>query len=110
MNESYPQRDVKLELKIAETGFVFLFHRFHGLTDNLVQVPQSWMNIHRLLSRLRKGQTYCAKDIPLLVWSQGEELHIKFHSPNELVVEECVFRGEEARGILTMLEKLPNLN
>lgn len=110
MNDFFSDQKIQLKLQIVEQGVLFLFHRSHGRTDNLVQVSQSWMNVHRLLSRLRKSQTYCAKDVPLLVWKEGEELHIKFHSPNDQMVEECVFTGEEMRGILEMLEKLPNWN
>ena len=110
MNEFFPQQDVKLKLKIVEQGVLFLFHRSNGGAGDMVQVPQSWLSVHSLLSRLRKSQIYCAKDVPLLVWQEGEELHIKFHSPEDRVVEECVFSGEETMGILTMLEKLPSLN
>jgi hypothetical protein len=110
MNEFFPKQDIQLKLKIVEQGVLFLFHRSHGRTDNLVQVPQSRISVHRLLSKLRKGRTYCANDIPLLVWQENEELHIKFHSPNDQMVEECVFTGEETRGILEMLAKLPSLN
>lgn len=110
MKEFFPQQDVKLKLKIVEQGVLFLFHRSNGGAGDMVQVPQSWLSVHSLLSRLRKSQIYCAKDVPLLVWQEGEELHIKFHSPEDLVVEECVFSGEETMGILTMLEKLPSLN
>ena len=76
----------------------------------MVRVRQSWSNIHSLLSKLRKSQTYCAKDVPLLVWQQGEELHIRFHDPDNLVVEECVFSRQETKRILTKLETLPSLN
>jgi hypothetical protein len=110
MNEFFPQQDIKLNLKIVEQGVLFLFHRSNGGAGGLVQVPQSWSSVHSLLSRLRKSQRYCAKDVPLLIWKQGEELHIKFHSPEDQVVEECVFSGEETIGILTMLETLPSLN
>ena len=110
MNEFLPPQKIKLKLRIIEQGVLFLFYRSHGRTDNLVQVSQSWMNIHRLLCRLRNGRTYCAKDVPLLVWKQGEELHIKFHAPNDQMEEECVFTGDEMEGILTMLEKLPSWN
>jgi hypothetical protein len=110
MNEFPTTQKVKLVVRIVEQGVLFLFHRPHGHTDQLVQVMQGRLSVHRLLSKLRKGQTYCAKDVPLLVWMQGEELHIKFHSPNDQMVEECNFSGEETRGILEMLEKLPSLN
>ena len=110
MNEFIPQQKIKLILRIVQQGVLFLFYRSHGRTDNRVEVSQSWMNIHRLLSRLRNGRTYCAQDVPLLVWQQGEELHIKFHSPNDQMVEECVFTGDEMEGLMTMLEKLPSLN
>ena len=107
MNHSYLQQDIKLNLKRVERGVLFLFQRPGG---GLVQVMQSWLGIHILLSRLRKNRTYCAKDVPLLVWKEEEQLHVKFHVPEELVVEECAFSGEETARILTMLEELPSWN
>lgn len=107
MNYSYQQQKIRLNLKPVERGLLFLFHRPAG---DPVQVMQSWLNVHILLSRLRKSRTYCAKDVPLLVWQEEDQLHIKFHVPEELVVEECVFSDEETEGILTMLEKLPSWN
>jgi len=53
---------------------------------------------------------YCAKDIPLLIWTEEEALHIKFHSPEDQMVEECVFSREETRMIVAMLAELPGLN
>jgi hypothetical protein len=110
MNEYFPQQDIKLNIRIVEQGVLFLFHRSNGGAGGLVQVPQSWLSIHSLLSRLRKSKTYCAKDVPLLIWKESEELHIKFHSPEDQMVEECVFSSEETGRILTMLERLPTLN
>ena len=110
MNEFFPQQDIKLNLKIVEQGVLFLFQRPHGGPGDLVQVKQSWLSVHSLISRLRKSRRYCAKDVPLLVWKEGEELHIKFHVPEELVVEECVFTREETERILTMLDGLPSWN
>ena len=110
MNEFFPNQKVQLKLKIVEQGVVFLFHHSDGEAGDTVQVDQSWTSVHTLLSRLRKGKRYCAKDYPLLVWQQGEELHIKFYSEESGVAEECSFSSEETRSILTMLEKLPNLN
>jgi hypothetical protein len=37
-------------------------------------------------------------------------MHIKFYDPDNWVAEECVVSGEETRGILTKLERLPTLN
>ena len=110
MNELFPQQSVKLNLKIVEQGVLFLFHRSNGGPGDLVQVRQSWLSLHSLLSRLRKNQRYCAKDVPLLIWKEGEELHIKYHSPEDQVVEECVFTREETGRILTVLARLPSLN
>jgi hypothetical protein len=110
MNEFPTNRKVKLEVKTVEQGVMFLFHRPNEGPDALVQVAQKWSSVHVLLSRLRNSRTYCAKDVPLLVWQQGEELHIKFHSPNELITEECVFTREETERILATLDKLPSLN
>ena len=110
MNEFFPQQDIKLNLKIVEQGVLFLFQRSNGDPGDLVQVQQSWLSVHSLLSRLRKSRRYCAKDVPLLIWKEGEELHIKFHSPEDQMVEECVFTREETGRILTMLERLPSLN
>ena len=110
MNEFPTKQDIKLNLKIAGHGVLFLFHRWNGETGEVLQVDQSWTSVHALLSRLRKGQRYCAKGEPLLVWKEGEELHIKFYVPDGQIVEECVFSGAETRRILTMLEKLPGLN
>jgi hypothetical protein len=110
MNEVFPQQDIKLNLKIVERGVLFLFRRSNGGAGGLVQVPQSWSSIHSLLSRLRKNRRYCAKDVPLLIWKESDELHIKFHSPEDQVVEECVFSGAETKRILAKLERLPGLN
>jgi hypothetical protein len=110
MNELFPDEKIKLRFETVEGGLLFLFQRANEETDNTVRVRQSWSNIHSLLSRLRKSQTYCAKDVPLLIWQEGQELHIKFHDPGILVVNECVFSSQETKRILTSLEKLPNLN
>ena len=110
MHEFFPDQQIKLTFETVNGGLLFLFHRANEETDDTVRVRQSWSNIHSLLSRLRKSQRYCAKDVPLLVWQQGQELHIKFHDPDSQVVEECVFSGPETKRILTGLEKLPNLN
>jgi hypothetical protein len=110
MNEFFPQQDIRLDLKIVEQGVLFLFQRSNGGPGDLVQVQQSWLSVHSLLAKLRENRRYCAKDVPLLVWKEGEELHIKFHSPADKVVEECVFTCEETVRILTMLDRLPSLN
>lgn len=89
---------------------MFLFHRSNQGPDALVQVAQKWSSVHVLLSRLRNSRRYCAKDVPLLVWKQGQELHFKFHSPNDQMVEECVFTSEETGRILATLDKLPSSN
>jgi len=73
-------------------------------------VLQSWSSVQRLIFQLRIGQRYCARDVPLLVWKEGEELHIKYHIPDDMAVEECVFSGEERERILAMLEGLPSWN
>jgi hypothetical protein len=99
-----------LKLKIVERGVVFQFCHSNGETSDVLPVEQSWRSVHSLLSRLRKNQTYCAKDLPLLIWKEGEELHIKFYYPESQEVEECAFSGEETKGILTMLAKLPSMN
>ena len=112
MNEFFPQQDIriKLDLKIAKHGVLFLFRRKTAGPGALVQVPQSWLNVHSILSRLRKSRLYCAKDIPLLIWTEEEALHIKFHSPEDQMVEECVFSREETRMIVAILAELPGLN
>src|SRR4029453_11724372 len=105
MNEFFPHKDIriKLDLKIAKHGVLFLFRRKSTGPGALVEVPQSWLNVHSILSRLRKSRVYCAKDVPLLIWTEEEELHIKFHSPEDRVVEECMFSCEETKMILAML-------
>ncbi len=110
MNEFPTQEKIQLKLKIAERGVVFLFHRSNGETREVLPVEQNWMSVHSLLSRLRKNQRYCAKDVPLLIWKEDEELHIKIYYPDNQEVDECVFSGEETQGILTLLGKLPSLN
>ena len=110
MNEFPTKQEIKLGLQIVEHGVLFLFQRSNGSTGETVQVDQSWSNVHSILSRLRKGQRYCAKDHPLLIWQEGQELHIKFYLPDLKVAEECIFSSEETRRILTMLERLPGLN
>jgi hypothetical protein len=110
MNELSPDDKINLRFETVEDGLLFLFQRANRETDDTIRVRQSWSNIHSLLSRLRKNQTYCAKDVPLLIWQEGQELHIKFHDPGILVVDECVFSSQETKRILTGLEMLPNLN
>ena len=110
MNESFPDQKVQLKFETVSGGLIFLFHRVREETENVIRVRQSWSNIHVLLSRLRKSQTYCAKDVPLLIWQQGQELHIKFHDPDILMTEECVFSSQETKRILTGLDLLPSLN
>ena len=110
MNEYFPQEKIQLNLKIVKQGVLFLFHHPTGGPGDVVQVLQSWSSVHSLLSRLRKSRRYCAKDVPLLVWKEGEKLHIKYFSPDDQVVEECVFSDEETVRIMTMLDRLPSWN
>jgi hypothetical protein len=110
VNELSPDKKINLRFETVEDGLLFLFHRANKETGDVIRVRQSWWDVHALLSRLRKSQTYCAKDVPLLVWQEGQELHIKFHDPSLLAVDECVFSSQDTKRILTGLEMLPNLN
>jgi hypothetical protein len=110
MNEFSPQQNIQLNLEIVEQGVLFVFHHPTGGPGDRVRVLQSWSSIRTLIFRLRTSRTYCARDVPLLVWKEGEELHIKYHIPDDMRVEECVFSGEETKGILKMLEGLPSWN
>jgi hypothetical protein len=106
MDDFFPQQKVKLNLERVQQGVLFLFQR----PGDLVQVRQSWLSVHQLICRLRTSRRYCAKDVPLLVWKEGEELHIKYHIPDDMAVEECVFSGEETERILAKLDGLPSWN
>ena len=110
MNEFPARQEVTLKLKIVERGVLFLFHRSNEAADDILPVEQSWMSVHSLLSRLRKNQRYCAKDVPLLIWKEGQEMHIKYFYPDIQEVDECVFSAEATKGLVAMLEKLPSLN
>jgi hypothetical protein len=110
MNEFFRNEELKLNLKIVEKGLVFLFRRTGDGPGNVLEVHQSWMNVHSLLSRLRGNLRYCAKDKPLLVWKEKGELHIKYSWPDSQVVEEAIFSNEETTRILEMLARLPGLN
>jgi hypothetical protein len=110
MNEFFPPQTIKLDLKPFERGVLFIFHRSTGGPGDPVQVQQSWLSVHLILSRLRNSRRYCAKDVPLLIWKEAEELHIKYHSPEDQVVEECVFTRDETEKILMKLERLPSWN
>ena len=95
MNDFFPPNGIKLNREIVEQGVLFVFHHPTGGPGDLVRVLQSWSSVQTLIFRLRTSRTYCAKDVPLLVWKEGEE---------------CVFSGEETERILEMLEGLPNWN
>ena len=110
MNDLSSSQGIELNLEIVEPGVVFVFHQPTGDPGDLVRVLQSWSSVRRLVFCLRTSRTYCAKDVPLLVWKEGEELHIKYHIPDDMRVEECVFSGEETEGILARLEGLPSWN
>jgi len=110
MNELFPRQNIQLNLEIVEQGVLFVFHHPTGGPGDRVKVLQSWSSVHRLLFRLRISQIYCARDVPLLVWKEGEALHIKYYIPDDMAVEECVFSGEETERILAMLEGLPGWN
>jgi hypothetical protein len=110
MNDFSPQQGIQLKLEIVEQGVVFVFHHPAGGPGDLVRVLQSWSSVQRLLFRLQIRQSYCAREVPLLVWKEEEELHIKYHIPDDMRVEECVFSGEETGRILAMLEGLPGWN
>jgi hypothetical protein len=110
MNDLPPSQDIKLNLEIVEQGVLFVFHHPTGGPGDLVRVLQSWSSVRMLIFRLQTSQRYCAKDVPLLVWKEGEELHIKYHIPDDMAVEECVFSGEETERILARLEGLPGWN
>ena len=110
MNDFSPLPRIQLNLEIVEQGVLFVFHHPTGGPGDLVKVLQSRSSVRTLLFRLRISQRYCARDVPLLVWKEGEELHIKYHIPDDMRVEECVFSGEETEGILAMLEGLRSWN
>jgi len=110
MNDFSPSQGIQLKLEIVEQGVLFIFHHPTGGPGDLVRVLQSWSSVRTLIFRLRIRQMYCARDVPLLVWKDGEELHIKYHIPDDMTVEECVFSGEETERILAMLEGLPSWN
>jgi len=110
MNDLPPSQGIQLKLETVEQGVLFVFHHPTGGPGDLVRVLQSWSSVRTLIFRLRMSRTYCAKDVPLLIWKEGEELHIKYHIPDDMRVEECVFSGEEAEGIVAMLEGLPSWN
>jgi hypothetical protein len=110
MNDFFPPPSIKLNLEIVEQGVLFVFHHPTGGPGDLVKVLQSWSSVQRLVFRLRTNQRDCARDVPLLVWKEGEELHIKYHIPDDMAVEECVFSSDETGRILTKLEGLPSWN
>jgi hypothetical protein len=110
MNEFDMRQHMRLELETVRQGVLFLFRHFDGEGGDVHQVEQSWSNVHTMLARLRKNRRYCAKNVPLLVWKEGEALHVKYFLPDIKVAEECVFSVEETSRILTELEKLPSLN
>ncbi len=110
MNECFPSQGIQLNLEVVEQGVLFVFHHPTGGPGDLVRVRQSWSSVQRLLFRLRISQRYCARDVPLLVWKEGEELHIKYYIPDDMAVEECAFSREETERILAMLEGLPSWN
>ena len=110
MNDFSPLPRIQLNLENVEQGVLFVFHHPTGGPGDRVPVLQSWSSIRTLIFRLRTSRTYCARDVPLLVWKEGEELHIKYHIPDDMRVEECVFSGAEMEGILAMLEGLPSWN
>lgn len=89
---------------------MFVSHHPSGGPGDLIRVLQSWSSVQRLLFQLRISQRYCARDVPLLVWKEGEELHIRYHIPDDMVVEECVFSCEETKRTLAVLEGLPSWN
>ena len=99
-----------MNLKIVEQGISFVFHHPTGGPGDLVRVRQSWSSVQTLLFRLQTSRRYCATDVPVLVRKEGEELHIKYHIPGDMAVEECVFSEEQTERILTMLEGLPGWN
>jgi hypothetical protein len=110
MNDFSSSQTIQLNLEVVEHGVLFVFHHPSGGLGDLVKVRQSWSSVRTLVFRLRTSQRYCAKDVPLLVWKEGEELHIKYHIPDDMAVEECVFSGQETERILAMLEGLPSWN
>ena len=89
---------------------MFFSHHPNGGPGDLVRVLQSWSSVQTLLSRLQTSRRYCATDVPVLVRKEGEELHIKYHIPGDMAVEECVFSEEQTERILAMLEGLPSWN
>lgn len=110
MNDVSRSQGIKPNLEIVEQGILFVFHHPTGGPGDLVRVLQSWSSMQRLIFRLRTSQRYCARDVPLLAWEEGEELQIKYHIPDNMAVEECVFSREETERILAKLEGLPSWN
>ena len=110
MNDFSLSQGIKLNLEIVEQEVLFVFHHPTGGPGDVVRVLQSWSSVQRLIFRLRTSQRYCARDVPLLVWKEEEELHIKYHIPDDMAVKECVFSGEETERILAKLDGLPGWN
>ena len=110
MNDFSPSQGIQLKLEIIEQGVLFVFHHPTGGPGDLVRVLQSWSSVQRLVFCLQTSRTYCAKDVPLLIWKEGEELHIKYHIPDDMAVEECFFSDEQTESILAILEGIPSWN
>jgi hypothetical protein len=110
MNEFSTKEDKKLKINLVEQGVMFLYLTSSGRLGDMFEVGQSWSSIHSLLSKLRNRQKYSAKDKSLLIWKQGDELHIKFYSLDTHLEEECSFSREDTERLVSLLESLPSLN
>jgi hypothetical protein len=97
-------------LQVHEQGVNFLYFAANGKGDGAYQVCQSWSNVHALLSKLRKKQTFSAPEHCLSAWQEQDELNIRFRAVDMPLAETLLFSKETTAKFLAALGSLPCLN
>ena len=110
MYRFYTADHKKLSLGVDGQGVTFICRGINGNTGEAIQVDQDWIDIHSILSQLRKQQKYSTIDNTLSVWTQGEELHVNLRALDRQLEETLIFPREITAQFLFALGTLPCLN
>ncbi len=110
MSNFISKQNDTLRLDLEGTGISFLYIRGQGRKGDVLNVPQSWPNIHALLTKLRHDREYSSWDQSLFVQMRGQELCLRFRTRDRKLYEKCEFSPEETARIMDFLERAPNLN
>ena len=110
MYRFYATDNKKLSLGVDGRGVTFIYHAMNENAGDAIQIDQDWINVHSILSKLRKRQKYSARDNSLSVWKQGEELYVNLRALDRRLEETLIFGSEMTAHFIHALGTLPCLN